>query len=115
MNKAKLHFWQLTFSFLLLVVVVLGSAWSNWQPAESDMMTQMMSQSMGEMMRMMHASNITLAQLLWWNAENGNSRDPNKEQSQYLVWVHTFTTNVVFLLTPLVLGGAIFLLIMWHC
>lgn len=115
MNPAKVHFWQLTFFFLLLIMLVLGSAWSGASQSNADMMTQMMGGSMGDMMKMMHASNITLVQLFSWKAETSISAPAMKEQNQYLQRVHTFSTNMVFLLTPVILCGAILLLIVWHC
>lgn len=115
MNLAKVHFWQLAFLFLLLTMLVLGTVWSGDIQSSSDMMTQMMGGSMGDMMKMMHASNITLVQLFWWKSETGMSAPAMEGQSQYLKWVHTFSTNMVFLFTPLILCGAILLLIVWHC
>ena len=114
MNPAKVHFWQLAFLFLLLIILVLGAAWSSAAQSDLDMMTQMMAGSMGDMMKMMHASNITLAQLFWWQSEMGMPAPAMEGQSQYLQWVHTFSTNMVFLLTPIILCGAVFLLIVWH-
>lgn len=114
MNVAKIHFWQLTFFFLLLSVLALISGWSNVQTVDPGMMGQMMGMSMGEMMRMMHASNITLLDVLQWKTEAMPGMNM-AEQDWYLIWVNSFTSNVVFLIAPLILAGTVFLLIAWYC
>lgn len=113
MNRAKIHFWQLTLLFLIPTILTLGSVWSRPQEQSSDMMTQMMGSSMGDMMKMMHASNITVNQLLHWQNQEGGMQ--KLEKPAYLVMVHRFTTDFVFLLTPVVLCGTVFLLIVWYC
>ncbi|SDD66464.1 hypothetical protein [Sporomusa acidovorans] len=110
--NAKKHFWQLAFGFLLLVVLALMSAW-NEQRTQAGMMAQMMGGSMGDMMRMMHASNITLADLLTWKSEVGMTQGA-KQAGSFLMWVHTVTTNTIFLLVPVILAGTVFLLIVWQ-
>lgn len=115
MNRVKLPFWQLSFIFLLVVVLALMAMWQNHQAETSDMMTQMMGQSMGDMMRMMHASNITLSDLLVWKQEMAQTMTKNMhDQGGYLRWVHDFTTNIIFFLTPFILSIAMLLLIVWH-
>ncbi|HMM21518.1 MAG TPA: hypothetical protein PKA10_12430 [Selenomonadales bacterium] len=115
MNPTKLHFWQLTGVFVLLVIVAVGLQWHSYQVQEKNMMTQMMGQSMGNMMRTMHASNVTTAQLLTWRTENGgmgNSRQ--KESTESMQWMNRFTTNTIFILLPFIMAGTAFLLIVWH-
>ncbi|SDD72167.1 hypothetical protein [Sporomusa acidovorans] len=115
MNQAKLHFWQLSFIFLVVAVLALFQVWSNNQAESSDMMTQMMGQSMGDMMRMMHASNITLSDLLTWKQEMAQTMNMNMhDQGGYLRWLHDFTTSIIFFLTPFILAGTLLLLIVWH-
>ena len=115
MNQGKIPFWQLSFIFLLVVVVTLCNVWQNHQTETSNMMTRMMGQSMGEMMRMMHASNITLSDLLVWKQEVAQSMTMNMhDQGGYLRWVHDFTTDIIFFLTPFILSITMLLLIVWH-
>lgn len=114
MNKTKLHFWQLSFIFSIIVVFVLFGMWTNYQAETSDMMSQMMGQSMGDMMRMMHASNITLSNLLVWNQEMVQSNMNMHDQGGYLRWVYDFTTTVIFFLIPFILSITLLLIIVWH-
>ena len=114
MIYVKKHFWQLSFLLLFLVVWVLLGEWGQYRQEKQDMMTQMMGQSMGSMMTMMHASNITLQDLLQWKAEGLMPNSHRMHSNGYLRWVHELTTNIVFLLTPLSIGGAILLIIVWH-
>lgn len=110
--NVKKHFWQLTFGFLLLVMPALISSWSTYQNQDG-MMMQMMGQSMGDMMRMMHASNISLADLLTWKNEMTMPQSA-LGASTGLMLVHMLTTNIIFLLVPVILAGTVFLLIVWQ-
>jgi hypothetical protein len=74
---------------------------------------KMMGQSMGDMMHMMHASNISISDLLVWNQEMGQSGNMH-DQGGYLRWVYDFSTTVIFLLSPLTLAMTILLLIVWN-
>lgn len=115
MNPAKLHFWQMTAVFVLLVIVTVGLQWYTYQAEEQQMMTQMMGQSMGEMMRMMHASNVTTAQLLTWRSEKrGSTGSRQTEATELMEWMSGFTTGAIFLLLPFIMAGTAFLLIVWH-
>lgn len=110
-----MHFWQLSFLFLLVAVFTLLTVWESHQTENSDMMTKMMGQSMGDMMKMMHASNITLSDLLVWKQDMAKSMSMNMQnEGGYLRWVHDFTTRVIFFLTPFILSITMLLLIVWH-
>lgn len=113
MNRNKLPFWQLSFMFLMLASLTLLYLWHNYQAEESGMMTQMMGQNMGDMMRMMHASNISLSDLLIWNQDMGQSGNMH-DQGGYLRWVYDFSTTVIFLVTPLIVAMTMLLLIVWN-
>lgn len=115
MNPTKVPFWQLSFIFLLIIVLALILVWQDYKAEASDMMTQMMGQSMGDMMRMMHASNITLSDLLVWNQGMNQSMTMEMHnQGGYLKWVYDFTTNTIFIITPFILSMTVVLLIVWH-
>ena len=103
----------MSFLFLLVVVFALLTVWQSHQTESSDMMTQMMGQSMGDMMKMMHASNITLSDLLVWKQDIAKSMNTQSEGG-YLGWVHDFTTRVICFLTPFILSITMLLLIVWH-
>lgn len=114
MNGAKIPFWQLFSLFFIITIIALSQLWAVPADKPAGMMTQMMGSSMGEMMRMMHASNVTLNDLLWWHTEEqGVKQSKHGQFSPFLYQVHSLTTKVIFLLTPFILAGAAVLVASW--
>ncbi|GEM_PF-3635458 len=114
MNPAKIHFWQLIAVFSIVAIIAISQSWAGSGGKPAGMMTQMMGGAMGSMMKMMHASNITLNDLLVWQTkEKGVSQSKAKEFSPYLYQLHHWTTKTIFFLTPFILAGVAIIVASW--
>lgn len=115
-DKKKLNFWRLAFIFLGLIITVLFLLWGSPQEPKS----QMMDGSMGNMMKQMHVSNITIYDLLT-NKETQNQMQTqssgmdshHQSQGEAIIKLHFLTTAIIFILLPLIIGGSIILAIVW--
>lgn len=113
-NK-KQNFWLLAIVFTGITIVALHIEWNTPKGPKA----AMMNQSMGNMMKGEHLRNITFTQLLENNQpENmmGNGAGHTShhgEMDQMLFGIHRVTTLLIFLLIPFILGGTIFLAIVW--
>ncbi len=111
-EKKKMNFWRLSFIFIGFIVITLTILWSS--PQEPD--AQMMSGSMGNMMKEMHTDNITIYDLLGTESQKeqmGDMQSHHQEQSATIVSMSFLSTAIIFLLLPLIIGGAIILAIVW--
>jgi hypothetical protein len=109
-DKKKLNFWRLAVLYIGITASILLLLWSS--PFKSP--SAMMNGTMGNMMKGMHTSNITIYDLL------GN---PEVQQQVNEMASHhdhspaynmgVLTTGIVFLLLPLIIGGSIILAIIW--
>ncbi len=112
LRKKKLYFWRLAFIFAAFVVITLVLLWSQPQAVNS----AMMNESMGDTMKSMHASNITIYNL-FARAEIQDKMQEmhshHQNQATLVYKLHFLTTSTVFLLLPLIIGGSIILAIVW--
>lgn len=111
-DKRKLNFWRLVLSYIGATIVILFLLWSSPYKSKS----QMMESSMGNMMKAVHLSNITLYDLI------GNEKAPqstsemanhHQDESSPVYRMSIITTSIIFLLLPLIVGGTIILAIVW--
>lgn len=115
-DKKKLNFWRLAFLFAGLVITILFLLWSSPQENQA----QMMNGSMGNMMKQMHVSNITISGLLGKGGQEAQVGEIMSEmhshhqgQTPIIYRLNYLSTAVVFLLLPLIVGGSIVLAIVW--
>lgn len=114
-KSKKQNFWLLVIVFTGITMVALQLEWNSPRGPEA----AMMNQSMGNMMRGEHLQNITLSQLLSNNQpENmmGNASGHSEhhgEMDQMLFGINRVTTLLIFSLIPLILGGTVFLVVIW--
>lgn len=112
-DKKKLNFWRLAFAFGAIVSITLILLWGfPHEPA-----AQMTDSGMGNMMKQMHVSNMTIDDLL------GNSEDQSQMSSMHnsqtgqslaVIQLNFISTSAIFLLLPLIIGGSIILAIVWY-
>lgn len=111
-DKKKINFWRLAFIFTGIVVLTLVILWNSPQENKA----QMMDKSMGNMMKQMHVDNITIYGLLK-GPENQNQMNDmqshHQNQSLGVVKLNFLSTALIFLLLPLIIGGAVTLAIVW--
>lgn len=114
-DKKKLNFWRLTFVFTGFTILTLFFLWNS--PSEPK--AQMMTDSMGSMMKQMHVSNANIYNFL----AKGEPADMtgmkemmshHQNQSQVIVGLNFLTTAIIFLFLPLIIGGSIVLAIVWR-
>lgn len=114
-NQKKLNFWRLTFIFTAFTILTLVLLWSGPQEPKAEMMAD----SMGSMMKQMHLSGITIYDLQRPAEQSdqagglSNTVSHHENQQEDLVILNLWTTGVVFLLIPLIIGGSIILAIVW--
>jgi hypothetical protein len=112
-DRKKLNFWRLALGFLGFTLIILFLLWSGPQSPK----TQMMIGSMGKMMTEMHAQNLTVYDFFINSAPEGyeaaGAESHHEDASNAQRTVNFLTTAAVFLLLPLILGGAIVLAIVW--
>lgn len=115
-DKKKLNFWRLAFLFGGLPIIVLFLLWNSPQQPKA----QMMDNSMGNMMKQMHVSQITIYDLL----KNGEMQNPmqsqmsemsshHQKQAAIIFKLNFLSTTIIFFLLPLIIGGSIILTIVW--
>lgn len=111
-DKRKLNFWRLALLYTGATIVILFFLWSSPYTPKS----QMMASSMGNMMKAMHLSNITIYDLIGnQGAEQSTSETANhhKDESSPVYKMGIMTTSIIFLLLPFVIGGTVILAIVW--
>lgn len=119
MPHKKLNFWRLAIVFAGLTAVTLILLWSLPQQPKSEMM----SNSMGNMMKEMQEKNLTIYDL--FDAAEEQTQGNQDEQVQaddtqshhaptsIMVTFNFLSTAIIFLFLPLIIGGAIVLAIAW--
>ena len=115
-DKRKLNFWRLAFLFTGFAIITLFLLWNSPQEKQA----QMMDGSMGNMMKQMHVSNITIYDLLGKGGRQGQMEEQMSEmhshhqgQAPIIYKVNYLSTALIFLLLPLIIGGSIILAIVW--
>ena len=115
-DKRKLNFWRLAFLFAGLAIITLFLLWNSPQEKQA----QMMDGSMGNMMKQMHVSNITIYDLLGKGGQQGQMAEQMSEmhshhqgQAPMIYKLNYLSTAAIFLLLPLIIGGSIILAIVW--
>lgn len=109
-DKRKLNFWRLAVLFTGMTITILFLLWSS--PYKSKAV--MMNSSMGSMMKNMHLSNLNVYELLQTpsSQQQVTTTEQHHENSPaYKIGI--LTSSIVFLLLPLLVGGAIILAIIW--
>lgn len=111
-SKKKLHFLQLTFVFTIITIGTLLFNWSSNANLKNSM--SMMGQSMGNMMSSMHLKNAKLSDLVTSKEQTNTSKNMNNETKEgYLKEIHYITTIIIVVLLPFIIGGTVFLAIVW--
>jgi hypothetical protein len=111
-DKKKLNFWRLALFYTGATIVILFFLWSS--PYKPN--AQMMESSMGNMMKTMHLSNITIYDLMGNpRAEQSTSETEShhNDDSSPIYNMSIITTSIIFLVLPLIIGGTIILTIVW--
>ena len=111
-DKKKINFWRLCFIFIGLIIITLTILWSSVKEPSAQMMTG----SMGNMMKEMHTNNITIYDLFGEDSQKesmGDMQSHHQSQSAGIVSMSYLSTAVIFMLLPLIIGGAIILAIVW--
>ena len=111
-NRKKMHFWCLVLLFGALILITLFSLWSNAPMQKAGMMDS----SMGNMMKSMHLSNITIYDLFGAinsQKEIGATESHHLDQTPVIYQLSLLTTSIIFVLLPFIIGGAILLGIVW--
>lgn len=113
-DKKKLHFFRLCVIFGTIVLLTLMAEWS--MPGATKDSTSMMNSSMGSMMSSMHLNDISLSDLFnqaeRQETASGTSSHHSGEETA-LGSLHYFTTISIVFLLPFIIGGSIFLAIVW--
>lgn len=114
-NKKKLHFYQLSFIFIAVIVIALLYSWG--YQGSSKKSESMMTESMGNMMSSMHLKNIKLSDLFKAesasNSTNSNSTAHHEGTESFKKDIYYITTAVIIVLIPFIAAGCIFLAIVW--
>lgn len=116
LNK-KLNFWRLAIIFAGITAITLMLLWSFPQEPQA----QMMDTSMGNMMKGMQDKNLTIydlfdapeAQSEQSQAGHGGDTLSHHQNQSVMVSLNFLSTAIIFLLLPLIIGGAIMLAIAW--
>ena len=111
-SKKKMHFWRLVILFGALILITLFLLWSNAPMQKAGMMDS----SMGNMMKSMHLSNITIYDLFdTMNSQQEMSamKSHHLKQAPVIYQLSILTTSIIFVLLPFIIGGAIMLGIVW--
>lgn len=114
LNKKKLHFYQLCFISIGVVVITLLINWGYF-PFEGKS-ESMMTKSMGGMMSSMHLKNIKLSELFISETQNKGSISSNNTTEttiSYKKGIHYITTIIIIVLLPFIIAGTVFLTIIW--
>lgn len=116
LNKKKLNFWRLAFLFAGLAIITLVLLWNSPQEKQA----QIMNGSIGNMMKQMHVSNITLYDLLVKGRQQGQMAEQmnemhshHQDQTPIIYKLNYLSTALIFLLLPLIIGDSIILAIVW--
>jgi hypothetical protein len=115
-DKKKLNFWRLAFLFAGLTIITLFLLWNSPQQPK----VQMMDSSMGNMMKQMHVSNITIYDLLknddmqnQMQSQMSEMSSHHQNQASIIFKLNFLSTAIIFFLLPLIIGGSIILTIVW--
>lgn len=115
LDKKKIHFWQLAFIFGLITFLALTYAYGNDQGNQS----QMMSDTMGEMMGM-HLNNVTVSDLIAQQDTMTQSQSQvqdmsshHSETNSFVSAVHLLSIATIVILLPFIIAGTVFLAIIW--
>ncbi len=115
-DKKKLNFWRLSLGFMGLTLIALMFMWSGPQAPKAQMMTG----SMAKMMTEMHANNLTIYDFFvnsipseHQTGDAENHQNHHEDAPAMMRTVNFWTTAIVFLLLPLILGCVIVLAIVW--
>lgn len=111
-DKKKMNFCRLAFVFAGLVIITLFLLWNSPQEPKA----QMMDSSMGNMMKQMHVTNISIYDLLGKGETQNQMSEMHSDQqnkSPVIIKLNFLSTSIIFLLLPLIVGGSIVLAIVW--
>lgn len=109
MKDKKKGFWLLTIIFGLLAMSALMVNLLTVTPGEDEGI------SMGGMMKAHHAENLKPGDLLKLSESDHsmNSNQGHHEVTPVMQNIAFFTTIIIFLLLPFLLGGTVLLLVLW--
>ena len=111
-EKKKLPFWRLAFIFLGITGLVLFLLWSSPQAGKA----AMMDASMGNMMKTMHVSNISIYDLVGRSEAEQQMNEMTQMhsgQAPIIFQLSFVTTAIIFILLPFIIGGTIILALVW--
>lgn len=113
-NKKKLHFMQLSVIFLSVTILGLAANWGHIREMRSE--SEMMGMTMGDMMAVMHGSNVTFADMLWPEESMVSqvSMTAHHERGRDFITIsHYWSTAMIIILLPFILAGSVFLAVSW--
>lgn len=111
-DKKKINFWRLTFIFAAITIVTLFLLWNSPQQPKGQMMTS----SMGNMMKQMHVQNITVSDLLSPSEQQNQMNEMHshhQNQAPMIIKLNFLTTAIIFFLLPFIIAGAVTLAVVW--
>lgn len=114
LNKKKLHFYQLCFISIGVVVITLLINWGYFSPTEKT--ESMMTKSMGNMMSSMHLKNIKLSDIFVAEDQNKSTMSSNNSTEttiSYKKGIYYITTIIIIVLLPFIIAGTVFLTVIW--
>ena len=114
LKNKKLHFYQLCFVSIGVVVITLLINWGYFSPTEKT--ESMMAKSMGNMMSSMHLKNAKLSDLFVAEAQKQSSVSTNYSNEMTISHtkkIYYITTITIIVLLPLIIAGTVFLTIVW--
>ncbi|AKG36280.1 hypothetical protein [Paenibacillus durus] len=114
-NKQKRPFWQLSFVFAVIIMLVLALSWSNRTESAAQM-----DASMADMMSNETLGSATIPDLFTVGtmespeALSGNGEHAgHHDQSGRLYAIHLIATGLLLFTLPVILAGTLFLAIVW--
>ncbi|NJJ40856.1 hypothetical protein [Paenibacillus apii] len=114
-NKQKRPFWQLSFVFAVIVILVLALSWSNPSEKVSQMDTSMADMMSNEVLGyatipdLFNPGTMESTEVLSSNGEHTGHHD----QAGRLYAIHLITTALLVFMLPIIIAGALFLAIVW--
>jgi len=111
-DEKKLHFLRLSVIFTAITIITLLYNWGH--SAGMQTTTNMMGQSMGNMMASMHLKNIKVSDLFTIEEPKKSSMNEHHEvKKNYIRNIHYATTITILVLIPFIVAGTAFLVIIW--
>lgn len=109
----KQPFWHLCLIFGSITLLIAGLSLGYGQ----NQINGMMSDSMGNMMKTMELSEVTIQDIIRQYEPSVNGQDQehsgHHDEAGSMKMIHDFSISTIVLLLPLILAGSLFLTIAW--